>query len=126
MFTLPGMHEVSFKLQSDGDESLLNNVYQTYFYIEIYDDILIIESIDDESKALTEMLREELKVTVIGVDDLVTTPKTLKDLREFDEIILLNVSNADLPGGFDQLLYSYVHVRIWRAHFISKCFPLRL
>ena len=109
MFTLPGMHEVSFKLQSGGDKSLLNNVYQTYFYIEIYDDILIIESIDDESKALTEMLREELKVTVIGVDDLVTTPKTLKDLREFDEIILLNVSNADLPGGFDQLLYSYVH-----------------
>ena len=108
-FTLPGMHELSFKLTSDGDESLLNNVYQTYFYIPIFDDILIIEGVDQESSHITSMLSEELKVTVIGVDDTARMPKTLKELREFDEIILLNVANEQLPSGFDNLLYSYVY-----------------
>lgn len=108
-FTLPGMHELSFKLTADGDESLLNNVYQTYFYIPIFDDILIIEGVDNESKHLTTMLSEELKVTIVSVNDTVKMPKTLKELREFDEIILLNVANEQLPTGFDNLLFSYVY-----------------
>ena len=75
-FTLPGMHELSFKLTADGDESLLNNVYQTYFYIPVFDDILIIEGVDNESDHLTKMLSEELKVTIIPVNDTERMPKT--------------------------------------------------
>ena len=36
-------------------------------------------------------------------------PKTLDALRAYDEVILLNVSNSDLPEGFDKILYSYVY-----------------
>jgi Mg-chelatase subunit ChlD len=108
-FTLPGMHELSFAIEADDDQISLNNVYQTYFYIEVFDDILIIEGVDEESKALTEMLREELNVTVIKAYETDKLPKTLKELREFDEVILMNVSNGDLPSTFVNILYSYVH-----------------
>ncbi len=107
-FALPGMHKMSFELTSDGDTLLQNNVYTSYMYLEIFDKILIIESNDDESRALCEALREELKVTVVSVDDTEKMPKTLDELRAFDQVILCNISNDDLPENFDSILHSYV------------------
>ena len=107
-FALPGMHKMSFEMEASTDTLAQNNNYTSYIYLEIFDKILIIESIDDESKALCEALREELKVTVISVDDTEKMPNTLDALRAYDQVILCNVSNDDLPESFDQLLYSYV------------------
>ena len=108
-FSLPGMHKMSFELTSPDDTLAENNVFNSYIYLEIFDKILVIESIVDESEALCRMLKDELKVTVVNVDDEENMPKTLRDLRAYDEIILCNISNDDLPDGFDEILYSYVY-----------------
>ena len=107
-FALPGMHKMSFELDAGTDTLAQNNSYTSYIYLEIFDKILIIESIDDESKALCEALREEWKVTVVSVDDSEKMPTTMDALRAYDQVILCNISNEDLPEEFDKLLYSYV------------------
>ena len=109
LFTLPGMHDLSFEIEANGDTITNNNVYNSFIYLEIFDDILVIESLDGESTSLCDMLREELKVTVLNVGDITRMPKTVEELRAYDEIILCNVANADLPEGFDKLLYSFVY-----------------
>lgn len=108
MFTLPGLHEMFFEIEGAYDTIAMNNSYLSYIYLEIFDDILIIESIDDESDNLTEMLKDENNVTVINSSDTEAVPKTVDALRAYDEVILCNVSNEDLPEGFDQILYTYV------------------
>ena len=108
-YTLPGMHKMSFEIEAEDDTLTQNNSYLSYVYLEIYDKILVIESIDDESAKLCEMLNDELNVKVVNVEDEENMPKTLDDLRAFDEIILCNISNEDMPDGFVQNLYTYVH-----------------
>lgn len=108
MFTLPGLHEMFFEIEGAYDTVAMNNTYLSYIYLEIFDDILIIESIDDESENLTKMLQGENNVTVINSADTEAMPKTVDALRAYDEVILCNVANKDLPEGFDQILYTYV------------------
>ena len=108
LFTLPGLHELTFELTSGNDTLAQNNCLTSYVYLEIFNEILIIESITDESKSLCEMLREELNVTVVNVQDVQKMPKTLNQLRAYDEVILCNVSHDDMPEGFEDILYQYV------------------
>ena len=109
MFTLPGMHKLSFELYGSEDTLAQNNYLTSYLYLEIFDDILVIESIADESKSLCDMLREELNVTVVNVNDKKNMPTTLHQLRAYDEVILCNISYDDMPEGFEEILYQYVH-----------------
>ena len=108
-FAVPGLHSLSLELTADGDTLTKNNAYNSYMYLEIFDDILIIESIADESESIKGMLNDEYNVTVVRTDDAEKMPKTLDQLRAYDEVILLNVSNQDLPDGFIEILYSYVY-----------------
>ena len=107
-FAMPGMHKLSFEISADGDTLATNNTFNSYMYLEIFDKILIIESSIGESSELTKMLRDELKVKVVACNDEENMPKTVNDLRAYDEVILCNVANADMPKGFDKALYSYV------------------
>ena len=110
-FTLPGMHKLSFELSSpEEDENALlqNNEYSSYIYLEIFDDILIIEGFKDESRSLCEMLNDEINVKVVNVNDTDNIPSTLDELRAYDEVVLCNVANNQLPEGFDLILQSYV------------------
>ena len=108
-FALPGMHKMSFELTSDGDTLEQNNEFTSYIYLEIFDKILIIESINDESEQLCGMLNEELQVTVLNSRDVENIPSTVDELRMFDQVVLCNISNDDMPDGFDEILYSYVY-----------------
>lgn len=108
-FAIPGLHNLSIKLESDSDGSILNNIYTTYMTIQAFDKILIIESIDNESESLRMMLGEELKVNVVNVADPINMPDTVNEIRAYDQVILCNVSYSDMPIGFDELLYSYVY-----------------
>lgn len=108
-FSIPGLHALSLEMTADGDTLTKNNSYNSYMYLEIFDDILIIESIADESESIKGMLNEEYNVTVVRTDDTEKMPKTLDQLRAYDEIILLNVANKDFPEGFGDILYSYVY-----------------
>ena len=104
---IPGLHKLTFEVESVDDLNAKNNVYNSHLYIEVFDKLLIIESISGESESLRNILNGK-KVTVVNSYDTAKMPKTLNDLRNYDEIIMVNVANADLPKGFDQLLYRYV------------------
>ena len=108
-FAIPGLHNLSVKLESDDDGSILNNTYTSYITIQAFDKILIIESIDNESESLRMMLNEELKVSVVNVADPINMPDTVNEIRAYDQVILCNVAYSDMPTGFDELLYSYVY-----------------
>ena len=108
-FAWGGMHVMSFEVEAEGDTLAQNNTYFNHIYIETFTEILVVESIDDESSSIVSMLGEELNVTVVDVTDSSKMPATLDDLRAYDEILLVNVSNEELPAGFDQILYEYVH-----------------
>ena len=107
-FAWGGMHVMSFDISCNGDTIDQNNTYVSYIYIETFSEVLIIESINAESTSLLSVLKEELNATVVNVADLANMPDTLDELRDFDEVVLLNVSNAQLPEGFDALLLEYV------------------
>ena len=104
---IPGLHKLTFEVESVDDLNVKNNVYNSHLYIEVFDKLLIIESIAGESESLCNILNGK-KITVVNSYDTDKMPKTLNDLRRYDEIIMVNVANADLPQGFDQLLYRYV------------------
>ena len=104
---IPGLHKLTFEVESTDDQEIKNNVYNSHLYIEIFDKLLIIESIAGESESLREILNGK-KITVVNAYDSDNMPKTLDDLRKYDEIIMVNVANSDLPDGFDQILYRYV------------------
>ena len=108
-FSLPGMHEMAFEIESNRDTVDFNNIYRSYVYLEIFDDILVIEGISGESNKLAEVLRDELNVKVLKVDEVDLLPKTVDELRAYDEVVLCNVANDQFPEGFDKILYSYVH-----------------
>lgn len=108
-FNLPGLHQLSLEMTAEGDTLAKNNTYNSYMYLEIFDDVLIIESIAEESESVKNMLGDEFNITVINAADTEKMPKTLNELRAYDEVIMVNVSNGDLPQGFDQILYSYVY-----------------
>ena len=104
---IPGLHKLTFEVESTEDLDVRNNVYNSYLYIEVFDKLLIIESITGESSSICEILNGK-KITVVNSYDTDNMPKTLDELRKYDEIIMVNVANADLPDGFDQILYRYV------------------
>lgn len=108
-YDLPGMHELAFAVESERDTVSKNNRYTTYMYLEIFDKILLIEREGGESDELRKILENsDYNVTVLRAQDEASFPKSLNDLREYDQVILCNIANADLPDGFDRILYSYV------------------
>lgn len=108
-FAWGGMHIMTFEVASEGDTLAQNNTYVSYIYIETFTEILVIESIPAESESIVSMLGEELNVKVVNVNDANQMPTTLDALRDYDEVLLVNISNDDLPEGFDEILYEYVH-----------------
>lgn len=108
-FSLPGMHELAFEVESGRDTVEFNNIYRSFMYLEIFDDVLIIEGVGGEATRLTGVLRDELNVKLLNADEVDKFPKTVDELRAYDEVILCNVANNQLPEGFDKILYSYVY-----------------
>ena len=109
VFAVPGMHELSFTLECGSDTEEKNNEYHSFFYVEIHENVLIIQRADSEADILAGILTDDkYKVTVVKSDDTDKMPASLKELREYDQVILLNIANADLPEGFDEILYKYV------------------
>ena len=108
-FAWGGMHVMGFEIVAAGDTLVENNTYYKHIYIETFSEILVIESITAESQSLVSMLGEELNVKVVNINDTASMPQTLEDLREYDEVLLVNVANKDMPDGFDEILYQYVY-----------------
>ncbi len=117
-FSERGMHELSFELVTDYDlfgEPLRdtvkqNNVYKTYVNLEELENILIIEKYEGESALLKEILSETKSVTDISVEEnLADFPKSITDMAEYEQIILVNIAYSDMPSGFEAMLNEYVY-----------------
>lgn len=122
------LHRIEVKLgQGSGGSLEQNDAYTTYYLVEKFDRVLILErgekvSSDGESANsddLAALLSEQgYTVTIMNVSDdeqAGLIPKTVDDLRAFDQVVLNNISNADLvnnvnvPDKFVENLYTYVH-----------------
>lgn len=103
-----GMHEIAFTITSDGDTLSANNRYCTYVILEAFDRILVLERAD-ESARISGLFGDDYNLDVVNVFDEDAMPKTLDALRQYDQVILNNIANEDMPTGFDEILHSYVH-----------------
>lgn len=133
---LPGLHELRFEIQTaeNVDTIVQNNVYYSYIYVNEFNKILILENVTGESDNLNEKLAESsYEVTTISIwneEDADAVPKDIAELCDYEQVILVNISNADLtntytdydgevipdkknilPEGFENILYNYVYVQ---------------
>lgn len=109
-FTNSGMHVLRFEIAPDNaEDDKTNNAYCTYINVKEFNKVLILERNDGESEALRELIMEEYDVSVANITDPEVAPKSVEELRSYDQVILVNVAYADMPDGFEQMLYSYVH-----------------
>lgn len=145
-FSQMGMHRLNFTIIGDVDNELQdtlhqNNSYNSYIYLEVFDKILILEGYEGEATVLKNVLVNELgsydeqDITVVNINpdngDFAKIPKTMDELRMYDQVILANVANADLirsnpvadspnydpsaetefmPVDFDDMLNDYVEL----------------
>lgn len=113
-FEVGGMHVLRIELEAmDKTDDALNenNTYYAYINVENFNKVLILEHADGESEVLKSILTEgdnPFEVDVINITDS-ELPNTVDALRAYDQVILNNVSNADMPEGFIEKLYSYVY-----------------
>ena len=101
----PNLHEFCVEIFSEGDTLEENNTYYSYINIEISTNVLIVDGTGNESKALFGLLDETYDVTTVSPEEL---PRTVSELSRYDQVIFMNVANADLPVGFDSVLTEYV------------------
>lgn len=112
-FVGEGLHDLVFSLQTGEDLLAENNQFSTHFYLEIYNNILILESIDDQSVTLESILNEEVdgekpyQIKTLNIKTEVI-PTTVDELRAYDQVILNNIAAADMPLDFDVILREYV------------------
>ncbi len=110
-FSERGLHSLRFTLTAEQGKDTLtqNNVYDAYYYIENFEDLLVIARDPAEAEAFRTLMSEQYDTEVVGINDAENLPTTLDKLREYDEVVLFNISNADMPYGFIDVLYAYVH-----------------
>ena len=97
-----------------------NNTYTAFMSIEQYNKILILQRDDGfTSNALTDILTEgdAFEVEVIDFFDTEEIPDTVGQLRDYDQVVLNNVSTTDMVDKWDEekaldfqlALYRYVY-----------------
>ena len=115
-FATEGLHELSFEIEASIDGCEENNIFYSYYYLENFNKVLIIEDTsvsgnDAQSDKLMQILEgAEYEVDVLDFAypqmDIPTETKTLCD---YDQIVLNNINEYDMPTGFIDILYSYVY-----------------
>ena len=112
-FTKEGLHELRFEISINGDLLDDNNVYYSYYNVERFDKVLVLESREGQSTQLDTILKGDGKydTTVLNLndpEDIAKLPATAVDLCEYDQVILNNVAvtegdyaeSYDLPAGY--------------------------
>lgn len=101
----PKLHEFYVTLEGESDTLLQNNEYYAFINIEVLTRVLLVDGTGAESEPLQGLLSENYEVTKTDVSKI---PRTLEGLSKYDEIVFMNVANADLPAGFGAVLTEYV------------------
>ena len=105
-FKTSGLHELKFVLASGDDEIKENDEFYSYVYIDAVNRLLILEK-DGESQNLKQTFEDNYDVEIRNISD---APATVSELRNYDQVVLMNIANADMPEGFDEILNEYVSV----------------
>ena len=104
------VHELCFEIEVEGDTVTENNSYRTYVNPSAFDNLLVIENREGEGRALTALLEDRFNVTSISIsNDIDRLPRTIKDMAEYEQVVLVNMAYSDMPAGFEDLLYEYVY-----------------
>jgi len=106
MFNSGGLHELYFDIEGEYDTVEENNSYYSYVNIDSSSNILIVDGTGTDAALLVDLLGADNAVTVVGVDNL---PSSTTALQIYDEVILMNVENDQLPKLFVQILDVYVN-----------------
>ncbi len=106
-FTTGGMHDLRFNITGEYDTLTPNNTLHSYYYLEIFDDLLLVEREEGEARQLNDLLKENFNTTVINIADA-NLPQTVRALQDYDQVVLVNISNRDMPMNFITALNSYV------------------
>ncbi|MBQ9481803.1 MAG: VWA domain-containing protein, partial [Clostridia bacterium] len=118
-----GEHKLVFSVEltdMENEPLLANNTYTAFMSIENFNKILVLQRDDSSSEALADILTEgdafDVETKNFFDEDI---PYTVKQLREYDQVILDNVSVTDMKDKwegdeekaeeFQQALYRYVY-----------------
>lgn len=109
-FSEDGIHEISVLSNIDEDFENLNNDYVSYYNVELFNKLLVLEHTEGESELFIEQLKIDNKYNVDLINVLTQDlPNKIEKLCEYDEIILNNIANDDLSTEFVELLHEYVY-----------------
>lgn len=100
-----GVHELSVKVTPIKDTVRENNMVYSWLEVGGKGNILLVDGTGRESGLLSELLAEDYSITVISPEE---AGGYANQLAAYNGVILMNVSNADLPDGFDAALETYV------------------
>ena len=120
-FTEVGLHELNFKIApSNGEDSLENNNgYSAYYNLEVFNKILVLQrddttAADNTSSDLVSILQENSPADTLNYDITLRNiiaeglPQTLDGLLAYDQIVLNNIAQVEMPEAFQELLQTYV------------------
>ena len=111
-FTEQGLHRLSARIATENAEA--NDRYNCYVYLSVHDKVLVLEQREGDSEMLCAILEEKYgadKINKLNLfSDYESLPKTVDELRAYDQVIMNNIAEADLPDGFDALLHDYVYL----------------
>lgn len=100
-----GVHELSARIVPIQDDIPENNVAYSWLEAGGKGNLLLVDGTGRESMYLNNLLSEDYSVTEIEPEE---ASGYMNQLAAYQGVILMNVSNADLPEGFDKALETYV------------------
>jgi len=100
-----GVHEISVQVVPVQDDIRENNTGYSWIDIGGKGNLLLVDGTGRESSNLKNLLSEEYSITEIDPEE---ADGYMNQLAAYQGVILMNVSNADLPEGFDKALETYV------------------
>ncbi|MDY6023549.1 MAG: VWA domain-containing protein [Candidatus Borkfalkiaceae bacterium] len=107
-----GLHELNFKITSGESTLSENDEYTSYFYLEVFNKVLLLGRNKDECTPVKELLEEEKQFEIVYkniIEDDELVGISVDELRMYDQVILNNIANKDMPEGFSEALYAYVN-----------------
>ena len=102
-----GVHEIAVRVVPNQDDISENNIRHSYLEVGGKGSLLLVDGTGRESESLDSLLSKDYSVTVISPEE---ATGYMNQLVAYNGVILMNVSNEDLPEGFDKALETYVEV----------------